>query len=314
MAVDGSVTKLPLSAELMSHFGKARSHSKCPAVRLSQLYDIKNRLTLDLQVDSHAEGERNMAVKHLAHADKNDLIIYDRGYPANWFFKMHLQKGVEFCARATLDSSNQIIQFVQSGQRDAIMDFPCVEKSLRRCKKENISTDIIKLRLIRVTLPSGETEVLITSLMNKKVYPYSIFGDLYQQRWGVEEDYKVMKSRLNIENFSGLSVDAVMQDIHAKVLTKNLTSIAVLEAEKLKVATCKKRKGTYRINFTHALSQVKDNVVRFLMDTSTKNLSLLLIAKIAKEVNAYRPGRSYRRRKNTMGLKTKYPVAYKRIC
>ena len=42
LAVDGSVTQLPSSPELNSHFGKARSHSRIPAVRMSQLYDIKN--------------------------------------------------------------------------------------------------------------------------------------------------------------------------------------------------------------------------------------------------------------------------------
>jgi hypothetical protein len=52
---------------------------------------------------------------------------------------------------------------------------------------------------------------------------------LYHQRWGIEEDYKVMKSRLTIENFSGFSVEAVLQDIHAKTLTKNLAAVAIIE-------------------------------------------------------------------------------------
>ncbi len=314
LAVDGAVTKLPLSANLMSHYGKARSFSKRPAVRVSQLYDIKNRLSVDLQVDSHTMGERNMAIKHLEYAGKNDLIIYDRGYPATWFFKMHISKGIDFCVRATLDSSNQVKEFIRSGKRDAIMEFPCIDKSLRRCRKEGIPTEAIKLRLIRVTLPTGDTEVLITSLISRKDYPCSIFGDLYQQRWGVEEDYKALKSRLNIENFSGLSVDAVTQDIHAKTLTKNLTSVAVIEAEPLKSKRCKGRKGTYRINFTHALSQMKDNVVRFLIGGPHHDLSRLLIAKISTEVNAYRSERSFIRLKNTLVPITKYPVAYKRIC
>ena len=53
------------------------------------------------------------------------------------------------------------------------------------------------------------------------------------QRWGIEEDYKVMKSRLTIENFSGFSVEAVLQDIHAKTLTKNLAAVAIIEADRL---------------------------------------------------------------------------------
>ena len=41
LAVDGSVVKLPESQELLDHFGKARSSSYNPAVRFSQLHDVK---------------------------------------------------------------------------------------------------------------------------------------------------------------------------------------------------------------------------------------------------------------------------------
>jgi IS4 transposase len=57
-----------------------------------------------------------------------------------------------------------------------------------------------------VDLPSGESEVLVSSLTDFKTYPASLFSDLYHQRWAVEEDYKVLKSRLNIENDSSVSV------------------------------------------------------------------------------------------------------------
>jgi hypothetical protein len=87
-----------------------------------------------------------------------------------------------------------------------IIDFPCTEKSLRRCRKDGLSTESIKLRLVRVDLSTGTTEILITSLIDEATFPTSIFADLYQQRWDVEEDYKVMKSRLNIENFSGVFI------------------------------------------------------------------------------------------------------------
>ena len=50
------------------------------------------------------------------------------------------------------------------------------------------------LRLVRVDLPSGEREILVSSLTDLEAYPTSLFADLYFQRWGVEEDYKVLKS------------------------------------------------------------------------------------------------------------------------
>ena len=43
------------------------------------------------------------------------------------------------------------------------------------------------------------------------------------QRWFVEEDLKLMKNRLTVENWSGKSLEAVQQDFHAKIFAKNLT-------------------------------------------------------------------------------------------
>jgi len=62
----------------------------------------------------------------------------------------------------------------------------------------------LKLRLIRVE-NNGQVEVLITSLLDMGKYPIEIFRDLYHLRWPVEEDYKTMKCRLELENFSGKS-------------------------------------------------------------------------------------------------------------
>jgi len=314
LAVDGSVTKLPPKSELLEHFGKARSNSTRPAVRISQLYDVQNKLSIDLQVDSHAIGERAQAVQHLACTDKDDLILYDRGYPAVWFYALHQIKNVNFCARATLDSSKTLKAFLSSGKKEDIVFLPCVDKSRKYCLSEGLSTSPFKIRLIRITLPSGQIEILMTSLFDKRIYPHELFKDLYFQRWGVEEDYKIMKSRLTIENFSGVSVEAVMQDIYAKILTKNIAAVAIFEADKIKDEKYEHRKHQYKINFTYTLSQLKDNIVRFLLCETPTSLSRLLIETISSVVDAYRADRKFfRPDQRNHWSKEKYPMAYKRI-
>ena len=314
LAVDGSVTSIPDTPELLERFGKARRHSLKPAVRISQLYDVQNKLSIDVQIDAHSTGERDQAVKHLKFTEENDLILYDRGYPAVWLFILHQIKNVNYCARVTVDSSNILKTFLRCGKNEDTVFFPCLEKSLRRCKKDGLPTSPIKIRLIRVVLPSGQTEILMTSLLDKNLYPFKIFKDLYHQRWGIEEDYKLMKSRLVIENFSGVSEEAVLQDIHAKVLTKNIAAVAIIEADIIKNKKHKHRKHHYKINTTYTLSQLKDNIVRFLMRIAPPDLSRLLIAQIATAVNAYRPDRRFSREQKQVHWKSnKYGMAYKRV-
>ena len=57
LAVDGSVTKLPNIQELIAHYGKACARANRPVARLSQLYDVSNKITVDLQVGLHSTGE-----------------------------------------------------------------------------------------------------------------------------------------------------------------------------------------------------------------------------------------------------------------
>jgi hypothetical protein len=54
LAVDGSVTQLPISDELLNHFGKARSQASMPAVRLYQLYDVNTCLCSWLRIELYS--------------------------------------------------------------------------------------------------------------------------------------------------------------------------------------------------------------------------------------------------------------------
>lgn len=89
----------------------------------------------------------------------------------------------------------------------------------------------LKLRLIRVELDTGESEILITFLLDTKKYPHQQFADLYHLRWPVEEDYKTMKQWIEVENFSGKSDLSIYQDFYAKVFSKNLTSALIHPAQ-----------------------------------------------------------------------------------
>jgi len=112
----------------------------------------------------------------------------------------------------------------------------------------------MRLRLIKVELDSGETEVLITSLIDCEKYPLQLFTELYHDRWPVEEDYKVMKCRIDLENFSGQSELSVYQDFHARIFSKNITSMLAFAAQKNVAEKTRTRMHDYRVNFTQVLS------------------------------------------------------------
>jgi hypothetical protein len=81
-------------------------------------------------------------------------------------------------------------QFLKSSKREQIIRLPLAPVEKTRCLRHGIHIGSFSLRLIRIELATGKTEVLLTSLSDTTCYPQEIFGELYHQRWLVEEDFK----------------------------------------------------------------------------------------------------------------------------
>jgi len=64
----------------------------------------------------------------------------------------------------------------------------------------------IKVRFVRIILSTGETEVLVTSLLDSEKYTTQMLKELYHLRWGIETFLGVLKERLKIDNFTGKTV------------------------------------------------------------------------------------------------------------
>jgi len=65
-----------------------------------------------------------------------------------------------------------------------------------------IEKNLKELRVIKLELPDGSIEILVTNIFSKTIYLES-FKELYFLRWGVEGKYKELKSSIQIEEFSG---------------------------------------------------------------------------------------------------------------
>lgn len=264
LGVDGSVARLPFSAEIAGKYGvHGTSETGVPIIyaRLSQAYDLLNNLTVDANLSTYDDNEHNLALQHASIFEAGDLVLYDRNYASFWMFALLQQKKVHFCARLKVGSWKVAKELADSGNREITTEIYPSKASAKKCKALGLPITPIKLRFVCIELSTGEKEVLVTSLLDNHQYPYEIFSDLYQLRWQVEESYKTMKSRLEIENFSGKSCLAITQDFYAKVFSCNLTSILVSGADEVVKKICKERKRKYKPNFTQALNRMKNSIV-----------------------------------------------------
>ena len=306
LVVDGSLIRLPRIKKIAAHFGAwhPAKGDECPMARASQLFDPLNRISIDAIISPKHIGERELAAQHFLKLLPEDLVLLDRGYPAYWLFNLILSLQANFCARISNKKWKIVRKFFNSGKREKIIYLPAYSTSIKKCRQMGLDLKPLKLRLIRVDLPTGETEILITSLVDKELYPYDIFSELYHQRWFVEEDYKKIKCWIEVENFTGKTVLSIYQDFHARVFSKNMTQILSLPTKPFIEQADRNRKYSYQVNFAQALASIKNTIVLLFnrpMETVNRLLHDLLEL-LSITVEPVRPGRSYprnhKRRKN----------------
>jgi len=299
LAIDGSTLKLFKYKDIKDHFGimKPKNGPARPMARVSQMFDVLNKISIDAIVSPYQVGERQLLTTHLLNLLPNDLLLLDRGYPAYWIFNLIMSQGNQFCAR--ISKQWKIVQeFIDSGSQGTLIELNASHQSKIECLDMGLEVAPLKLRLIRVELDNGEIEVLITSLVDQQKYPNEIFKDLYHKRWPIEVDYLFMKERIEVGNFSGKSALSVYQDFHSKVLAKNLVTVLATPVQETIKQDSKEKKHTHQMNMTQAFSKSKDTL--FLLFERPRDIVLQLIQEIHALFRAVtepiRPGRTFKRK------------------
>ncbi len=191
--------------------------------RLFALYLPGAELTLHASVHGPEVSERQMLFEALDLLGPNDVLVLDRGYPAAWLVALLMARGIRFVMRCDNASgwlatrrfmaSSEQQQWVELNRPSArdVADFGCADTAPQ-------------VRLVRQISPSGLMRVLATNL-DECAFPPEVFGDLYHQRWRIEEAFKRIKHRLHLECVSGLSQQALLVDVAAKILADNIASL-----------------------------------------------------------------------------------------
>lgn len=193
-----------------------------PEQRLFALYLPGAELTLHASVHSALVGERSMLVEALDCLGPDDVLVLDRGYPAAWLVALLNARGIHFVMRCDNSGWGAAKTFLRSGQEDAWVTVNAA--SADDVRDWGCPAQAPEVRLVRQTAPNGQLRLLATNLDAER-FPAALFADLYHQRWRIEEAFKRIKERLKLEAVSGLSQQALIIDVAAKILADNITSL-----------------------------------------------------------------------------------------
>ena len=240
---------------------------------------------IDASIGSYPQDERASAKTHidfltenLAHIEKK-IVLFDRGYPSLPMLEYLQGKKMNYLMRC---QKSWLTQVEQAPMGDSV----CILKNGQ------------KVRVYKFILSSGETETLITNLFD---IPFDDLPGLYFLRWGVEGKYDVLKNKIELENFSGHTKNAILQDFWVSITLSIVVAIAKKEADEIiqSKAADKNNSRKQMPNVSQLIGSLKDDFVlacRLPSDALRKVAIDVIIMEISLAVTPIRPDRPSRKR------------------
>jgi hypothetical protein len=318
LAVDGTTLMLPNHKSVIEEFGQhsfgpQANHPRSMATA-SMLYDVLNQVTIDARMGPYRLSEHDLLKEHLDFIKPGDLLLLDRGYPSIWLLFMLHARGIDYCIRLKDDWWLSVRDFMNKEVKDDLITFSLPKKDHKKLADyPHMLETILTCRLVKVELENGSTQVLCTSLIDEQIYPYEEFGELYHCRWDEEEAYKLLKSRIEIENFSGKTAHAVKQDFYSKVFLMTLCAVyahPIADKVTQEYKADQDRKHDQQINRTNALSMTVNILIPLFIRKTVRESLKAFDQVVEKTREIVRPGRSNQRKIQKRRI---FSMNYKRL-
>ena len=232
LAVDGSGIRVPDTAVNRTFIGVHKNqHEAIADCKILAIHDVLNRVLYHVFLHPRSVAELVALHLNLESIPKDAITIYDRHYCDSLLLDRHLQSKKPCLIRMKTKGINVIESFLKRGEVDELVEFQIGERAYYSArdryglKNKHAKFSTFQIRLIRVELSTGETEVLATNLFDTKKFPTSDFKDLYAKRWGVETAFDEIKNQLKLGMFLGYKTKVVLQDLWSVLIFYNIRSM-----------------------------------------------------------------------------------------
>jgi hypothetical protein len=305
VGIDSSLIHLPNTEEVGREFGwVACQNQEGPCGRyaqgrLSVLTDLLNRLALQTLLVGWETGERALAVEHLSALGPQDIGLLDRGFASYELFARFIAHQRHFvcrCAKSSFGEVNRLFAEKRAGQ-SVVVEWRPPNGTVGEIRAAGLP-ERITVRLVTLRLSTGELEVLATNLLDQQVYETAALGELYHYRWGIETYYGLLKSRLDLENFTGRSPEAVRQDVYATIFLSNLESVLTRPTQRQMMHSLPQRHHPCQVNRAVSFHALKLHLIELLLSQEPPQQVLPKLERLfAGAPITTRPGRTVPRKK-----------------
>jgi hypothetical protein len=314
IAGDGTTINLPVHKSTINHFGlfrDSKTGGKTVMANAAMLYDVLNNYVIASNISPFETGEKTIISNLITQTflDKS-IIVLDRHYSNFHILKLLLNNNLSFCVRLKTSKFSFSKQVLEQSEDDFITEWTPSEAERATCKKKQIDSQSIKVRITKIMLPSGEIEVLVTNLFDIEKFSKTDIEDLYKMRWEIEEGYKKLKPKMKLEEFGSKRQEGIYQEFYSHIFMMNITQILCnLSQKKIELKT-PKRKIKYKYNWANAFKFIQNEFINLLTNNNIEDILNKLLTQIENSIISIRPNRSFRRTTQSIE-KHRYSPMYK---
>lgn len=274
IAIDGSDFEIPNTKKAREQYN-GKQQGQCARITVSTCYDIVNKYTLDTIVESYDYSETEMAKRHLATIKEEKILdeyksimMGDRNYRNLSYFYRAIKNNEKFVIR--IANSNYEKETKSMKSNDEFIEIGYEYNRVRYYKEKDPELyeylkngNTIKIRCVKIELPTGEIEYLLTNL-NMDEFSTEEMKTLYNLRWKIEINYRHLKNNLKIECITSSKEDLIKQDIYSQVLVANMLQAFINDGDE-EIQNLR-YKNKMKINNNMAIGIFKNTLIYILLE------------------------------------------------
>lgn len=253
-AADGTCARVQDSDANLAHFGKPGGRGGAgdagyPQLRLAALFNVRSRMLVDASFGPYDSFEQTLAEGLWARVPDDSLIILDKGFTSYALFCQLAGAGVNrhVLIRMRKNARVQPLKVLDDGTLLATLERP---RHLRRADLPPMLT----VRVLDYQYDGGESQRLMTTLLDPDDYPADEVIEMYHERWEAEIAFDELKTHMleRKECLRSLKPEGVTQEVWGLLLTYNLVRREML------LAAAEHGLSTTRISFRSSLLWIRN--------------------------------------------------------
>ena len=301
ISVDGSAAFLVNNKEVQDYYhGGVNQHGGYALARYMKMYDVLNGITLKAELMPFNNSERYMSYKWVDAMHDDAITLFDRGYPAYtlFFLMQNSERPKPFVMRCKKHFTNAVKKFAYADATEDMLTFYPDDRAIKTLCEYGVKVSHqspIQIRAVKILLSNGETEILLTNLLDKENVSNKELAELYRMRWMIETDIGKEKNLFQLENFSSHTRNSIEQEFYASFVVANIHNLITMQANEAVKRKIKNRKYVYKINTSASLAVFKKKLVQLYYTRKLKELLLHLQNVFEQFTEPVRPDRKIQR-------------------